>query len=59
VDAFFASHPLEEDRIASTQAQIATYPASSLKGLARDTKAFQDFRRRLMALPPSPKVASQ
>ncbi len=54
VDAFFASHPLEEDRIASTQAQIATYPAASLKGLARDTKAFQDFRRRLMSLPPSP-----
>lgn len=54
VDAFFASHPLEEDRIASTQAQIATYPAASLKGLTRDTKAFQDFRRRLMSLPPSP-----
>lgn len=54
VDAFFASHPLEEDRIASTKAQIATYPPNSLKGLTKDTKAFQDFRRRLMALPPSP-----
>lgn len=54
VDAFFASHPLEEDRIGATRAQIATYPAGSLKGLTKDTPAFQDFRRRLQSLPPSP-----
>jgi len=54
VDAFFASHPLEEDRITSTTAQIATYPASELQRLTKDTPAFQTFRRRLFALPPSP-----
>jgi predicted Zn-dependent protease len=54
VDAFFASHPLEEDRITATEAQIATYPASQLKGLTKDTPAFQAFRRRLLSLPPSP-----
>ena len=54
VDAFFASHPLEEDRISATKAQIATYPASALKGLTRDNSSFQSFRRRLQSLPPSP-----
>jgi predicted Zn-dependent protease len=54
VDAFFASHPLEESRITATTAQIATYSASQLRGLTRDTQAFQAFRRRLLALPPSP-----
>jgi predicted Zn-dependent protease len=54
VDAFFASHPLEEDRITATEAQIAGYAASQLQGLTNDTQAFQTFRRRLLALPPSP-----
>ncbi|HEX5818590.1 MAG TPA: M48 family metallopeptidase [Gemmatimonadales bacterium] len=54
LDAFFASHPLEEDRIAHTEAQIATYPASQLQRLSKDTPAFQTFRRRLLAMPPSP-----
>jgi beta-barrel assembly-enhancing protease len=54
VDAFFASHPLEEDRITATEAQIATYPASQLQRLTRDTPGFQTFRRRLLSLPPSP-----
>jgi predicted Zn-dependent protease len=54
VDAFFASHPLEEDRITATKAQIATYPPAQLVGLTRDTPEFQAFKRRLMALPPSP-----
>jgi predicted Zn-dependent protease len=54
LDAFFASHPLEEDRIAHTEAQIATYSASQLQKLSKDTPAFQTFRRRLLAMPPSP-----
>lgn len=54
VDAFFASHPLEESRISATEAQIAKYPASQLQALTKDTQAFQTFRRRLLALPPSP-----
>ena len=54
LDAFFASHPLEEDRITATETQIARYPASQLQNLTKDTPAFQSFRRRLLSLPPSP-----
>ncbi len=54
VDAFFASHPLEEDRITATEAQIGTFPATQLQRLTVDTKAFQNFRARLRSLPPSP-----
>ncbi|HUG28690.1 MAG TPA: M48 family metallopeptidase [Gemmatimonadales bacterium] len=54
LDAFFASHPLAEDRIASTEALIAKYSAAQLRGLTLETAAFQTFRRRLLAMPPSP-----
>ena len=54
LDAFFASHPLEEDRITATEAQIARYPASQLSRLTRDTPEFQSFRRRLISLPHAP-----
>jgi predicted Zn-dependent protease len=54
LDAFFASHPMAEDRITATEAQIATYPATQIRGLTQDTQAFQTFRRRLIAMPPSP-----
>lgn len=54
VDAFFASHPLEEDRIAATEAQIKKYPTSQVTGLVKDESAFHDFQARLKALPPSP-----
>lgn len=54
LDAFFASHPLEESRIAATEAQIKRYSAAQLQGLTKDTPAFQSFRRRLQSLPPSP-----
>ena len=55
VDAFFASHPLEEDRIAATEAQIAQIDPAILRSLTRDTQAFQSFKRRVRSLPPSPK----
>lgn len=54
VDAFFATHPLEEDRITATDREIAAYPASQLRNLKIDTDAFQQFKRRLASLPPSP-----
>lgn len=54
LDAFFASHPMAEDRITATEAQIATYPAAQIQRLTQDTQAFQTFRRRLLAMPPSP-----
>lgn len=54
VETFFLSHPLEEDRIAATQALITQYPASDLRGLTNDSPNFQAFKRRLQSLPPSP-----
>jgi len=54
VDAFFASHPLEEDRIQATNDQIAQYSADKLNGLTKDSPDFQAFRSRLQSLPPSP-----
>lgn len=54
VDAFFATHPLEEARITATTQQIAAYPASQLRNLRVDDSAFQQFKRRLASLPPSP-----
>ena len=54
VDAWFATHPLEEDRITATNQQIAAYPASELRNLQVDSEAFRSFKRRLMSLPPSP-----
>ncbi len=54
VDAFFATHPLEEDRITATSQQIATYPPSQLRGLRVDSDAFRQLKRRLASLPPSP-----
>jgi predicted Zn-dependent protease len=51
VEAFFSTHPLAEDRIESTRALIATYSAAQLRGLQRDSEAFQNFKRRLAGLP--------
>ena len=57
-ESFFASHPLEENRIAASSALIATYPAGDLKGLASDSPFFQAFKKKLAALPPPPKKKS-
>lgn len=54
VDAFFATHPLEEARITATNQEIAAYPASQLRNLKVDSDAFQQAKRRLLSLPPSP-----
>jgi predicted Zn-dependent protease len=51
VEAFFATHPLEEDRIDETERIIAGLPASSLRNLSTDTRAFQSFRQRLSSIP--------
>jgi beta-barrel assembly-enhancing protease len=56
VSNFFASHPLEEDRIAATTALINSYPPSALEGLTRDSQNFHAFKDRLATLPPSPDI---
>ena len=54
VSAFFASHPMQESRIAATTAAITALPPTSLRGLTNDTPAFQAFKRRVAALPAPP-----
>lgn len=54
VEGWFATHPLEEDRIAATRAIIATYDPAILRSLATDSKNFQSFKARVRSLPPSP-----
>ncbi len=54
LEAFFSTHPLAEDRIQETQAQIVALPAGRLRGLSRDTREFQSFRSRVQSLPPPP-----
>ena len=54
VESWFATHPLEEDRIADTNALIATYDPAIRRSLTEDTRNFQAFKDRLQALPPSP-----
>ena len=55
VSAWFASHPLEEDRIAATRAEIQQMvPATQLATLTRDTRNFHAFQDRLRSLPRAP-----
>lgn len=46
LELFFSSHPLTEDRIRSTQAQIDALPA---KNLISSDAGFQDFKNRVAA----------
>jgi predicted Zn-dependent protease len=54
VEGMFATHPLEEDRIAATQAMIAQYDPAIIRSLATDSPNFQRFKARVKSLPPSP-----
>jgi len=54
VASWFATHPLEEDRIAETRKMIAEYSPAILRSLTSDSQNFQRFKARLRSLPPSP-----
>ena len=51
VEAWFLTHPLEEDRIRDVSAQISQINPAILKGLTKDSRAYQAFRDRLRNLP--------
>jgi predicted Zn-dependent protease len=61
VDGWFASHPLEENRIVRAKELIATLPREPAKTLVRDDPAFHDFKSRVASLPapPPPKPPTQ
>ena len=54
VESWFATHPLEEDRILETQAQIAQINPAILNGLTKDSQSFQSFKQRVRGLPAAP-----
>jgi len=54
VESWFATHPLEENRIAATRAMIAGYSPAILRSLVTDSRNYQSFKARLRSLPPSP-----
>jgi beta-barrel assembly-enhancing protease len=57
VEAWFSTHPLEEDRVADTRAMIEQIDPLILESLMQDTRNFHDFKERVQALPPSPAPA--
>lgn len=54
VEAWFASHPIEESRIRTTDEEIAKIDPVVLRSLTRDSRSFQNFKSRLASLPRSP-----
>jgi len=51
VEGWFATHPLEEDRIAQAQATIAAVPAATRRGLTTNTSNYNSFVARVKSLP--------
>lgn len=51
IEAFFASHPMEEDRIRATAREINAIDPAELRGLKRDDAGYQAFKERLKTLP--------
>jgi len=58
LDAFFASHPLEESRIAAARRQIEQYDSQTLGKLTADDASFHAFKQAIASLPPPPKPRS-
>ncbi len=54
LEAWFSSHPMEEDRVATTEAEISKISPTILRTLTRDTPAYQRFKSRLASLPQTP-----
>lgn len=51
VEGWFATHPLEEDRIADVRATIAAIPAAQLRGLQTNSGNYNTFVARVRSLP--------
>ena len=56
VQTFFGSHPVEEDRIATTRRLVESVDPSIRRTLERDEADFQTMKSRLASLPKSPEV---
>ena len=54
IEVFFASHPLEEDRIVATEREIAALAPSLPAGLRQDDPSYSAFKAHLAQLPRAP-----
>jgi predicted Zn-dependent protease len=54
VEAWFATHPTEEDRIARAQQTISQIDPAILRNLTVDSQNFHSFRNRVRSLPAPP-----
>ena len=54
VEQWFATHPIEEDRIELTNNLIAQLPQDRLRSVIRDTEQFRTFKARVRQLPAPP-----
>lgn len=57
LDDWFASHPLEEDRVARTEAIIQAIPPARLDALTSDADSFHALKARLRQLPAAQRAA--
>ena len=51
IETFFATHPLEEDRIRETERVISAIDPERLRGLVQDMDSYRQFRARLAVTP--------
>jgi predicted Zn-dependent protease len=52
VESWFATHPLEESRVEQTRRWVAAVDDATRATLVVDSPEFQEFKRRVAALPP-------
>ncbi|HEX7049258.1 MAG TPA: M48 family metallopeptidase [Longimicrobiales bacterium] len=54
IEQWFSTHPLTEDRIAATQAEIREIPETTLRDLIVNTEQYEEMKARLRRYPPPP-----
>lgn len=59
VDAWFRTHPIEEDRIENTRKLSQAVDPAIRRQLRTDSENYQVFKRRVQSLPPSPTPRAQ
>lgn len=53
-EQWFSTHPLTEERIASTRAEIAALPPGTLRNLTVDSRAYENMKSQLRRYPAPP-----
>jgi predicted Zn-dependent protease len=59
LDTWFASHPLEEERIQNARNAVAAINPAIIRSLTKNTTGFNDFKARVKTLPPPPVITKR